>query len=777
MSLALALSLLAGVAVSLGAMLPAQAATTAITCTENNHNGCTELSPTPPQDTVAVPPNIVLMLDDSGSMKWNFMPDFSFLNNNGDNDALINATNNGVYYNPTVTYSVPPKADGTSYTKQTDMTNVPVDGFGVVTTDKFSLYTYDGSKEYSNKIDFNFSKKFNTTTTKTYDETVYAHLVDDEQCVEGRPSGNQDGCRYDGHRNSGHIERQCVQGQPSGNQNWCRYNGGDWNSGHYKQVPDKTADQMCLDKFDSNDGIDGTYAFTGGTQDSDGNWLSGECKFDYTAVTETKTYNYFQYSTGPADGPYVVHSVAPASQGCGDLSTTTTPTCVLDTDISGAAAPAGVSAAQNIANWFAYYHTRLLMAKSGLMTAFTNLQPSYRFGFASINANGKANLPSTPTPYGFDNSGNGAGSSENLLAVVQPFGLGSDSTSQKSQFWTWLDKESGNNGTPLRKSLQAVGEYYKTAQPWSSMPGDPGYTATSKTTYACRASYTILTTDGFWNGSSPGVDNADNTNGTKYTPPAGSTYTTTGYVAAQPFSDDQSNTLADVALKYWATDLSGLADEVAPNTADPAFWQHMTTFTMGLGFVPDGIKPAGTTIPQIFAWAHGGTAISNFSWPDPSSDSINNIADLAHAAVNGHGDFFSVKSPQDLAAGFAKAIADISARNVAPKPASVNASVAVSGALAFSTGYNTGDWSGTLQAMKLNTDGTVSADAAWKAETKLDASYHTASGYSTRKVYSGAYAASGFTSFQLTAANVAQLDSVESTGLMTPASTGATDTA
>src|SRR3546814_9073201 len=55
------------------------------------------------------------------------------------------------------------------------------------------------------------------------------------------------------------------------------------------------------------------------------------------------------------------------------------------------------------------------------------------------------------------------------------------------------------------------------------------------------------------------------------------TVTTNGY----------SDTLADVAMKYWQTDLRGATDnEVPTSTADPAFWQHMTTFTLGLGFEP-----------------------------------------------------------------------------------------------------------------------------------------------------------------------------------------------
>jgi type IV pilus assembly protein PilY1 len=109
-----------------------------------------ELSPGPPSATVTVAPNLVLTLDDSGSMNWHHMPDKRpydnnyWVSNNTDQqqDADANRTfsstgapflcagvitpgitdasdprswsMNGVYYNPNNTYLPPKKADGTS---------------------------------------------------------------------------------------------------------------------------------------------------------------------------------------------------------------------------------------------------------------------------------------------------------------------------------------------------------------------------------------------------------------------------------------------------------------------------------------------------------------------------------------------------------------------------------------------------------------------------------------------------------------------------------------
>src|SRR5690348_2431541 len=137
-AMVLALTLVAALTVP-ALMLPhAQAAVDPpLPCAEANYNGCTELSPTPPEDMVSVPPNIVLMLDDSGSMDWDYMPDWDFLtvqNQYGQRNSNVN----DVYYNPsynptgdpaTAGYKPPPKADGTLYPDSPGFTNAYLDGF------------------------------------------------------------------------------------------------------------------------------------------------------------------------------------------------------------------------------------------------------------------------------------------------------------------------------------------------------------------------------------------------------------------------------------------------------------------------------------------------------------------------------------------------------------------------------------------------------------------------------------------------------------------------
>jgi type IV pilus assembly protein PilY1 len=215
----------------------------------------------------------------------------------------------------------------------------------------------------------------------------------------------------------------------------------------------------------------------------------------------------------------------------------------------------------------------------------------------------------------------------------------------------------------------------------------------------------------------------DNSTGTAITSP--STYQ---YTPKAPYKDGVSNTLADVAMKYWVTDLQpALANEVPTTPNDPAFWQHMTTFTVGLGWSPVGITPSSLTIPQIFSWANTGTppaGVTTMTWPTPASNSINNIADLAHAAVNGHGNFFSVKNPNDFINGIGSALAAIADRQGAGNAITQSGTTlpTVSSAsdplFQFRATYYTGQWTGALTAATYNTATTPpSYTLAWSTNT------------------------------------------------------------
>ncbi len=95
----------------------------------------TDISNVPLASTVSaqVKPNIMFVLDDSGSMGWTHMPD------SVETDALRvgykNYRCNTVYYNPAVTYAAPKNADGTSFANSS-FTAARINGYsGTSTTD------------------------------------------------------------------------------------------------------------------------------------------------------------------------------------------------------------------------------------------------------------------------------------------------------------------------------------------------------------------------------------------------------------------------------------------------------------------------------------------------------------------------------------------------------------------------------------------------------------------------------------------------------------------
>src|SRR5699024_6483924 len=144
------------------------------------------------------------------------------------------------------------------------------------------------------------------------------------------------------------------------------------------------------------------------------------------------------------------------------------------------------------------------------------------------------------------------------------------------------------------------------------------------------------------NGGNPSnIGNEDGTSGAKITAANGQTYK---YSPAAPYEDDHSATLADVAMHYWKTDLrDDLSNAVATSNADPAFWQHMVNFTVGLG-VFGGIKPTkdgGLSAQNLAKFENG-----SLKWPDPTdNEDADRIDDLFHAAVNSRGQFFSAANP------------------------------------------------------------------------------------------------------------------------------------
>lgn len=339
---------------------------------------------------------------------------------------------------------------------------------------------------------------------------------------------------------------------------------------------------------------------------------------------------------------------------------------------------------QNFANWYTYHRSRILAARAGIGRAFADQGGNMRVGFGAINKG--------------DSTVDGVNNTETVVRGVRPF----SGTNRKDFYDELYTRAIPAAGTPLRKALDDVGQYFSRSDnrgPWGAVPG----TDDSSPHLACRQSYAILMTDGYWSGggsydaeTSGARNNVDNASGPEIAAPDGTSYQ---YKPADPYRDGHSNTLADVAMYYWNRDLRGNVKNRVPVTpSDPAFWQHMVTFGVGLG-VTGSVAPAD-------AWSAvtNGSAIA---WPNTSPDTQNcsgatcaaRLDDLLHAAVNSHGDFFSAQDSHDFSIHLSAILSNIVDRTrTSSTTTAINSVRLDTDSLAYQATLNSSDWSGELVA-------------------------------------------------------------------------------
>jgi type IV pilus assembly protein PilY1 len=372
--------------------------------------------------------------------------------------------------------------------------------------------------------------------------------------------------------------------------------------------------------------------------------------------------------------------------------------------VSSTSGPGGTDERQNFANWYSYYRTRMLMMKTAAGKAFKPVDNRYRVGFMTINTS-------------------------SVSTGAEFLDIGTFDAAQKAAWYSTFYAVQPNGGTPLRAALSKAGRIYA------------GKIGTDPVQYSCQQNFAILSTDGFWNGAagyredgSTAIGNQDNNIST----------------APRPFFDggsstNASDTLADVAMYYYKTDLRPAMENNVPASGDDsAAHQHMTTFTLGLGasgkMVFSPTYKTDTTGDYVkikngdtgCSWLTGGATCN---WPVPGSDKVENIDDLWHAAVNGRGTYFSATNPTDLATGLSNALAGVNARIGSSAAATTsNPNVTSGDNFVFSSTFTSVEWSGEFIRQQMDpTTGALSSTIDWHAQAQLDAMVSTAS--DTRTIY------------------------------------------
>ncbi len=325
---------------------------------------------------------------------------------------------------------------------------------------------------------------------------------------------------------------------------------------------------------------------------------------------------------------------------------------------------------QNFANWFSYYRKREFVAKAAYGQAMASASNS-RMGMVTLHNNGSVNTAISPM-----NEDPRSGAKGKLLDSLYSF------------------RSSG--GTPLRRTLDNGGKYLgcNSNSFFGSCPALPASSGGE-----CQQNFTVLMTDGFYNGSFSGVGNADGDNNTNWDSDS-----------SGPYGDSAKNTLADIAMEYYENDLRpGVANKLSPppGGVDDNKAQHMVTYSVAFGVDGTiGNMPASTTSP--------------FAWPTPNTDPAR-IDDLRHAAWNGRGNFLSAQNPGQLIAGLRGALRSIQGRVGSASSVAFNTGSLSTNSEVYLALFNSERWSGDLLAFDLDPNsGAISALRSWSAASALN---------------------------------------------------------
>jgi type IV pilus assembly protein PilY1 len=587
----------------------------------------------------AVRPNVNFILDDSGSMGSDFMPDHvageqlcrnsnatDFWNreycDNGD-PPFSNSDFNGIYYNPKIDYKAPVNADGTFKPDQVRVSG-GVKKWDQVQTDPF------GSTSSTINLETGFADRVwcNTSSPTT-------------TAINTSASPTNTVCRRNGYPYTSGATASAGYNYPNATYNNLKSING---APYYYSV---ASIEWCKDR------------------------ALASCQ-----ARKDPLYKYAKYGTFTRR----------------DITTTN---CTSSCPVSGRTHENEMT---NFANWYAYYRYRLNMAKSSVGRAFAGLDDSYRVGFMTIHT---------------------TASDSSRYIPIKTFDV-----TQKTAWYNKLYGMTTTGSTPLREALSTAGLIYA------------GKILTDPVQYSCQKNFTILSTDGFWNGSSLGltvggvaIGNVDNSAARpKYD---GGLLPSTS--AGSSFGG--ANTLADAAYYYYKTDLrdpgfsnctspsSGLnvcENNVPPSKKDPASHQHMTLFAIGMGV--DGLREYRPDYATATTGDYAAIKSGTLDWPSPKENDATAIDDLWHAAVNGGGVYYSAKNPQALSDGLGDALREVGSKDGAAAAASTsNPQVTTKDNFIFSSNYRTAFWDSTVKRQRLNTaTGELITAVDWEAGAILN---------------------------------------------------------
>ncbi|MDJ0885879.1 MAG: PilC/PilY family type IV pilus protein [Desulfobacterales bacterium] len=366
---------------------------------------------------------------------------------------------------------------------------------------------------------------------------------------------------------------------------------------------------------------------------------------------------------------------------------------------------------QNFANWFSFYRRRELTAKAAVSQVIHQIE-EVKLGMAVLNQRSNSSYRKGVLPVKLD---------------------GSPPEDKTEELLLDLFKLDSNGGTPLRRGLQDIGQYFDTRKtsgtgssgeylpstpPWASEP-DGG---------ACQRAFVIAMTDGYYNGSNSSVQgdlyrlNADSDgldrdgNISKFDGGVFAGDNSTVRVSRNPDVYETRATLADIAMYYYENDLNESVQNWVPkHNYDTATHQHLVTYGVAFGvtgqYSPEDYSnclpkcdpddTANCADPICPPSLPTDTVQSSLPWPAPTSQA-RKIDDLYHASVNGRGQFFTADNPEKLVGALTAVAQSIKNSTATGSSVSVNTQQLRSDTSLYQATYLPRNWTGDVVAKPID---------------------------------------------------------------------------
>lgn len=676
------------------------------------------------KDSITAKPNIMFILDSSGSMSSEYMPDD--MSSSG-RYGYWSSQCNGLAYNPNYNYKPPLTSDGSEYANSS-FSAAPDDGFvtGGSTTDLASSGVTVSLGTSSSVTPSTGSKTFNINSSSLY-LTANTFVVGEAISLAGGSSRRVIGTVTSWSRTSGSAGTLVVNATSSSGST----SSSSWSfplGAHYYT-------------YSGSQPVMG-WTYTGAAGNVD---------------TSTTFYSECRTQTSAASSVFTLVKVTAAS-----------------TD------------ATNYANWYTYYRSRTLLMRTAVGHAFSALDSGYRIGFTSIRdtgiTDGTNNFRDVKT---FDETQKSNFYSSLYAESADSWTPLRASLSKVGRYFS--KKISGQTHDPMEYSCQRNYAILSTDGYWNAnietssyapfkLDGStnvgnqdgveirPMYDGATAVSILTRQSFTVRTLSAWrcggtqyrltvtdqtssdsgltWsNGNSVTscVSGATEVNNSTAAVLAGTT-TTSIPVSASGYVGGSTDSLADVAEYYYVTDLrksslgnclsstSGTSRDVCENSLrgtdrDAATWQHMTTYTIGLGV--SGTLTYDKNYLTQTTGSYKDLTVGDANWPVPYDGAgAVNIDDLWHAAVNGRGQYYSALNADELKNAISGVVTSIQEKTGAASAASTNTLELVAGAnnYVYQASYTTSSWVGDVKAYGIDAEtAIISSSSEWSAKDLLDA--------------------------------------------------------